>query len=90
MLIAMGMIDSPEEWMQYPIHEFYAFDIPFPGTCVYSLQHLTKSMNLNQHVPCYIRHRLTTEDPIIPWDFRMNIYVFPAQIEDCRITYQPI
>ena len=32
------------------------------------------------------RHRLTLEHPRLPWEFRMNIYVFPAALEDCTIT----
>jgi hypothetical protein len=34
------------------------------------------------------RHRLTLEHPRLPWEFRMNIYVFPAGLEDCTITQQ--
>ena len=35
------------------------------------------------------RHRLHTGHPQFPWEFRMNIYVFPAALEDCTINRTP-
>ena len=32
---------------------------------------------------------MTLEHPRLPWEFRMNIYVFPAGLEDCTITQTP-
>jgi hypothetical protein len=37
MLIALSPIQSPEEWTLSA--EFFAFDVPIPGTCVYSVHH---------------------------------------------------
>lgn len=78
MNIALQNIEKSEEWNQDL--KFYAFDIPIPGTAKYSLQHCLRSIYSNKaSVP---RHRLTTEDPRLPWEFRMNLYAFPAELED--------
>jgi len=36
------------------------------------------------------RHRITTEDPRLPWQFRMNLYVFPATREECCLSDSPL
>jgi hypothetical protein len=80
MLIALDNILRAEEWDSSL--QFYAFDIPVPGTILYTLQHCLRSINSAEaSIP---RHRLTTEFPKNPWEFRMNIYVFPAALEDCN------
>ena len=79
MLIALDQIQRPEEWDTSL--KFYAFDIPIPGTVMYTLQHCLRSIHSAEaSIP---RHRLTNEFPYHPWEFRMNIYVFPAALEDC-------
>lgn len=81
MIIALQNIERSEEWDQEL--KFYAFDIPVPGTAKYTLQHCLRSVHSNEaSVP---RHRLTTEDPRLPWEFRMNIYAFPAELTDCTV-----
>jgi hypothetical protein len=81
MHIALQNIERSEEWNQDL--KFFAYDIPIPGTAKYSLQHCLRSIYSNSaSVP---RHRLTTEDPWLPWEFRMNIYTFPAELSDCTI-----
>ncbi len=84
MMIAIGDIERAHEW-QYD-GQFFAFDIPLPNTTTYSLQHTIRSIySTAANVP---RHRLTNDDARSPWEFRMNINVFPADIEDCTITNQ--
>jgi hypothetical protein len=79
MLVALDNIQRPEEWDASL--SFYAFDIPVPGTILYTLQHCLRSIHSAEaSIP---RHRLTTEHPKNPWEFRMNVYVFPAALEDC-------
>jgi hypothetical protein len=83
-LIAMSDILNAEEWDSSI--RFYAFDVPVPGTTLYTLQHCLRSIySAEASIP---RHRLTTEHPHNPWEFRMNMYVFPAALEDCSITNQ--
>jgi hypothetical protein len=66
---------------------FYAFDIPVPDTMCYHVQHCTRSIySLAAAIP---RHRFTTEDPRTPWEFRMDLYVVPAALEDCSFTQTP-
>lgn len=78
-LIALDTILNPEEWDSSL--KFYAFDVPIPGTVLYTLHHCLRSIHSAEaSIP---RHRLTTEFPRSPWEFRMNIYVFPAVLEDC-------
>lgn len=82
MLIALDNIQRPEEWDSSL--SFYAFDIPIPGTILYTLHHCLRSIHSAEaSIP---RHRLTTEYPRNPWEFRMNIYVFPAALEDCTMN----
>lgn len=84
--IAIGPISHEEEWTKQ--HEFYAFDIALGGTCVLTLQHCVRSIyNAAANVS---RHRLTTEDPRLPWEFRMYIYAFPADLEDCSLSDEPV
>ena len=84
-LIAMDTILNPEEWDNSL--KFYAFDVPVPGTILYTLQHCLRSIHSAE--ACIPRHRLTTEFPRNPWEFRMNIYVFPAALEDCSMNQTP-
>jgi hypothetical protein len=36
------------------------------------------------------RHRLTTEDPRLPWEFRMVMFCTPASLNDCTVfPYKP-
>ncbi len=77
--------DDADEWTI--VFSFYAFDIPVPGTCTYYLHHSVRSINSTS--AGIRRHRLTTEHQRLPWEFRMNIYVFPANMEDCTVTQIP-
>lgn len=86
MNVAIGPIAHMEEWTLQ--HQFYAFDIALAGTCTLNLQHCIRSIyNAAANVS---RHRLTTEDPRLPWEFRMYIYAFPAELEDCSLTDEPV
>jgi hypothetical protein len=78
--------DDSEEWET--LFSFYAYDVPIPGSCVYQLQHVVRSINSTD--PAVRRHRLTTEHPRLPWEYRMSLYVFPAEIEDCTVTQVPL
>ena len=40
--IAVGPIPNPEQWRVQC--QFYAFDIPLPGTCFFTVQHCTRSI----------------------------------------------
>lgn len=85
MMMTMSVIQRSEEWPES--FSFYAFDIPVPNSVRYSLHHCIRSIYSNgASVP---RHRLTTEDPRAPWEFRMHIYVQPAAIQDCTIYPYP-
>lgn len=86
MIIALEAIQNPEEWDSSL--KFYTFDIPVPGTSKITLQHSLRSIYSN--VASIPRHRLTTEDPKLPWEFRMSLYVFSAQLDDCTIFPLPI
>ena len=82
MQIAVGSIERAEEWTCDM--EFYAFDVPLPNTTCYQLQHSIRSIySTAANVP---RHRFTSDDARIPWEFRMDINVFPANLEDCTIV----
>jgi hypothetical protein len=84
--VAIGPISHENEWTKQ--HEFYAFDIPLAGTCTLTLQHCVRSIyNAAANVS---RHRLTVEDPRLPWEFRMYIYAFPADLEDCSLSDEPV
>lgn len=84
--VAIGPISHEDEWTLQ--HQFYAFDIALAGTCVLTLQHCVRSIyNASANVS---RHRLTMEDPRMPWEFRMHIYAFPADLEDCSLTDEPV
>lgn len=84
--VAIGPIAHMEEWTVQ--HQFYAFDVAIAGTCLLTLQHCVRSIyNAASNVS---RHRLTTEDPKMPWEFRMQIYVFPADLEDCSLTEEVV
>jgi hypothetical protein len=81
MLLARESIQNPEQW--HADFTFYAFDIAVPGTMRYGIHHCLRSIYANaSSVP---RHRMTTEDHRTPWDFRMNLFVFPASLQDCSI-----
>ena len=82
MMIARDNIQRPEEWDSSL--SFYAFDVPVPGTMQYVLQHCVRS--IHSALASIPRHRLTTEQPHNPWEFRMNIYVIPAALEDCSFS----
>jgi hypothetical protein len=84
-LIALGPITHAEEWNVKFV--FYAFDMPVPGTSLYSLQHCIRS--IHSTAASVSRHRLTLEDALMPWEFRMNIYVFPASLAECSFTLEP-
>jgi len=64
--------------------QFYSFDISLAGTVMYQLQHCVRS--IHTVVPNVSRHRLTPQDAILPWEFRMTLYVFPASLDDCTIV----
>lgn len=82
MIMALAPFDKCEEWDSSI--KFYAFDIPLPGTICYRVQHCNRSIySLSAVIP---RHRVTTDDERVPWEFRMNIYVMPAALEDCSFT----
>lgn len=81
-IIAIGPIDRQEEWtMKF---SFYAFDFALPGTCVFNLQHCIRS--IHSIAASLARHRLTVEDPRMPWEFRMKIYVFPVQVDSISLV----
>jgi hypothetical protein len=84
--VATGPIVRAEEWSIQA--EFYAFDIPVPGTCTFTLQHCVRS--IYSAASNVARHRLTTDDPRMPWEFRMSIYAFPAELEDCSLVTDPV
>lgn len=82
MLVALEDVQRPEEWDSSI--RFFAFDVPVPGSTLYTLQHCLRSIHSAQaSIP---RHRLTTEQPHGPWEFRMNVYVMPAALDDCTFT----
>jgi hypothetical protein len=86
MIISMSVIERSEEWNDDI--KFYAFDVPVPGTAKYSIQHCIRSIYSNgASIP---RHRMTTDDPRNPWEFRMYMYTFPADIQDCTIIPFPM
>jgi hypothetical protein len=86
MNLAIGPIAHMEEWTVQ--HQFFAFDIALAGTATLTLQHCIRSIyNAAANVS---RHRLTTEHPRMPWEFRMYLYVFPADLEDCSLTDEPV
>lgn len=33
------------------------------------------------------RHRVTTESPVLPWQFRYEFYVLPAELEDVVVSF---
>ena len=84
--IAIGPIVRMEEWKIQA--QFYAFDIPLPGSCTLTLQHCVRSIYSSS--ANVARHRLTVEDARLPWEFRMSIYAFPASLEDCSLTTEPV
>ena len=88
MQLCMGdhpYIAHENEWTRE--FSFYAFDIPVPGTCLYSLQHCVRS--IKSTAAGVSRHRITTQDGQMPWEFRYHMYVFPAGVEDCSLTDVP-
>jgi hypothetical protein len=78
-------ITAPADEVWTEQFSFYAFDIAVPGSCKYELQHCVRSIHTTS--ASVTRHRLTNEDPRLPWQFNMSIYVYPAGVEDCTITY---
>ena len=81
MMIAIGSIERAEQWTCDM--EFYAFDIPLPNTTAYTVQYCCRSIySTAATVP---RHRFTNDDVRNPWEFRMTIHVFPADLQDCSI-----
>ncbi len=87
MLIALQPIQNAHEWDNSI--QFYAFDVPAPNTAKYTLQHCLRSIySMEASVP---RHRLTTEDPRLPWEFRMQMFCMPATLDDCTVLpYNPV
>ena len=81
MLIQLDNIPKANEWDTSL--SFYAFDIPIPQTTCYTLQHCL--LSIYSAAASIQRHRLTNEYPRNPWEFRMNIYVFPADLSDCTL-----
>jgi hypothetical protein len=86
MLVALGDVDRAEEWSGTRL-SFYTFDVPIPDTTMYSLHHCIRS--IRSTAACIPRHRVTTVSPVMPWEFRMNFYVFPAELDDCTFTDIP-
>jgi hypothetical protein len=84
--IAVGPIACAEEWTVSV--QFYAFDIPLPGTCYFTIQHCTRS--IYTAAANVSRMRMTVADPVTPWEFRMFCYVYPAELDDCQLTAEPI
>lgn len=84
MRMSMGSIYNTSEWKEQ--FSFYTFDIPIQGTCQYELQHCVRSIQTTD--ASVSRHRLTTEAARLPWQFRMSIYVFPANKEDCSVVFE--
>lgn len=81
-LIARDRIQQAEEWDQSI--KFFAFDIPTPNTSMYKVQHCLRSIySAAASIP---RHRMTRDDPIGSWEFRLNLYLPPAFMADCTIT----
>ena len=80
-IIAIGPIDRPEQWIEK--FHFFAFDFALPGTCVFNLQHCIRS--IHSTAASLARHRLSVQDPRMPWEFRMKIYVFPVEIENVSL-----
>ena len=83
MVIALDIFAKMEEWTL--VHKFYAWDVAIPGTRGYSLQHIIPS--IHSTATHFSRHRLCTLYPSLPWEFRMDIFVFPATLEECSIAF---
>ena len=83
MNVTMGPISHPEQWVEK--FSFYAFDIPVPGTAPLQLQHCIRSIHTT--AAGINRHRLTTQDPIIPWQFRFTLFIFPVSLDECHIDH---
>jgi hypothetical protein len=81
MVIALDTFDRIDEWT--PTHTFYAWDVCIPGTRGYTLQHIIPS--IYSTATHFRRHRLCTVYPSLPWEFRMKIFVFPADLSDCTV-----
>jgi hypothetical protein len=85
MIVALERIEKAHEWDVSM--KFYAFDIPIPGTACYQLQHCLRSIySTAAAIP---RHRITTSEVRMPWEFRMNLYAFPADLADCSFSTTP-
>lgn len=84
--IAVGPMNRPEEWTVRG--HFYAFDCPIPGTCMFYLQHCIRS--IHSIAASLSRHRITIEEPRMPWEFRMKIYVMPVRIDDISLLDHPL
>jgi hypothetical protein len=82
MQVCMGNIAYPEQWTAD--FSFYAFDIPLPGSCVYMLQHCVRSIKSTE--AGVSRHRMTMLDAQMPWEFRFNMFVMPAGVEDVTLV----
>lgn len=82
MMILMGPMPNPEEWQV--CCQFYAFDIPIPGTCSLEVHNCTRSIySTAASVP---RHRITNEEKRNPWEFQFGIYAFPVYLDDCTFV----
>ncbi len=57
------------------------------GTCLYNIHHCLRS--IHSAAASIQRHRMTTEDPRGSWEYRLKIYVFPADLEDCTFSQNP-
>ena len=86
MIVALEKIEKAHEWDASI--KFYAFDIPIPGTACYQLQHCLRS--IHSTAAAIPRHRITTSECRMPWEFRMNMYVFPADLADCSFSSTPL
>ena len=81
MVIALDTFDRIDEWT--PTHTFYAWDVCIPGTLGYTLQHVVPS--IYSTATYFRRHRLCTVYPSLPWEFRMKMFVFPADVTECTV-----
>ena len=85
-LLCIGEIDHAEEWTIKGV--FYAFDVPIPNSCCYTVQHCIRS--IHSVAASISRHRITTEEALMPWEFRQNIYVLPASLDECSLVMWPV
>jgi len=85
MNMSLGDASHPEDWPEK--FSFYAFDIPLAGSAPLQLQHTIRSIHTT--AAGVNRHRLSTDDPILPWQFRFTVFVFPVTLEECIVSTNP-